>query len=200
MTDILAVGWKNNADMVADGIAPFGWLDGKVIDLTYNTGKFWRKWRPANLVTNDTDRTFETDWHEDCRDTSWNDQIFDAAVVDLPYKLTGTPASGRMDVDYGTTFYRSLDTVSMMHVEACSEAARIARIVHVKTMNQVCGGKVRWLCDDVTTHMGMIGMRKVTQLMVVGYRPQPKTNRDGTQRTQEHPVNNYSTWMVFDHG
>ncbi|MHB1846809.1 MAG: hypothetical protein ACYCWW_18460, partial [Deltaproteobacteria bacterium] len=189
---VLAIdGWTSNAALVADA-ARLGYIAGKVLDLTHNTGKFWQQFQPTGLVTNDIDPSMPTNFHDDCRRTRWSDASFDTVVLDLPYKLAGTPASPGMDRAYGTTTYRSLDALTQLHVDACDEAIRISsRWVLVKTMDQVCGGKVRWLTDDVSEHMKLIGWKKIDALLFRSYRPQDPA------RGQQHARRNYSTLLVF---
>jgi hypothetical protein len=45
--------WPTNAHLIAD-VARLGYLDGRVIDVTYGEhGGFWKVWRPEHLVAHD---------------------------------------------------------------------------------------------------------------------------------------------------
>jgi hypothetical protein len=67
MTAILTIGARiNNAQLMAD-CAELGYLDGTVLDATYERGRFWKLYRPAELVTNDINPKWDTDFHRDFR-------------------------------------------------------------------------------------------------------------------------------------
>lgn len=189
--------YKNNADLIAYGVAPMGYLDGAVMDLTYGKGTFWKKWAPWTLAKNDIDPDKGV-MTCDFRAMPYRDDSFDAVVFDPPYKLQGTPSNPEMDERFGTVVYKTLNAVELLHVEGSLEAVRLSRrYVLVKTMSQVSGGCVRWLPDLVS--QTMLGRaRKVTQFFLVGHRAQPKKNPDGSERAQKTPRNNYSTLLVFE--
>jgi hypothetical protein len=196
MTSILAIDpkvYKDNASLIRYGVVPMGYLNGRILDLTYGDGGFWKKWRSVMLSTNDLDETKWVDRHEDFCNTSWPDKTFDSVVFDPPYKLQGTPASPEMDRRYGTREYTSVQKIEELHFLGCKEAVRLSRkYVLVKTMDQVAGGKVHWLTDLVTNDMRYLRASKVTRFFLVGHRAQPKG------RGQEHPINNYSSLLVFE--
>lgn len=201
MREILSIDpkvYKGNAELIAHGVAPMGYIRGSVLDLTYGEGTFWKLWGPMALIANDLDPD-KGDFHEDFRHTPWANASFDTVVLDPPYKLQGTPSSGEMDRRFGTTEYRQLAAIEKLHVEGCTEAARLSReYVLVKTMAQVSGGRSRWLPDLVSETMRELHCRKVTQFFLVGHRAQPKTNPDGSPRRQVTPRNNYSQLLVFE--
>ena len=79
-------GWKNNADMIARGVRPLGYLDGTVLDATYGLGNFWTDWRPEHLTAVDLhpDKGAVT---ADFRHLPFPDGGFDSVVFDPGYKL-----------------------------------------------------------------------------------------------------------------
>lgn len=198
MTEVLAIGkWSNNAQLI-EGAAQLGYLDGSVIDLTYGEGKFWSRFRPDDLLTNDLHK--QADIHVDFCNTGQADQDFDAVVFDPPYKLAGRRSDRRqndglhmMDGRYGTGGdYVPLRNVQQLLVDGTTEACRISRrFVLVKCMDQVSSGRIRWQTDDVTGAATAAGFRKADSLMLKRGRAQDK------RRRQVHARRNYSTLLVF---
>lgn len=80
-----------NADLIA-AIAPL-WIGGPestVLDLTYGRGKWWTKYRPEFLTTNDLDPESPADHHYDFLNppAKWWD-AFDVVAFDPPYVSKG---------------------------------------------------------------------------------------------------------------
>lgn len=187
----MAIGdWRTNADMMAD-VAQLGYLNGRVLDLTANTQKFWAKFRPSDLTTNDIDHAFDTDAHFDACHTAWGTGDFDSVVFDPPYKLEGTSHTPSMEVNYGLGVPRTREQFRQLLIDGITEGARLTRhYLLVKTMDMVNSGKVRWQTDDATQAAEDAGMDKVDALLFRSYRPQP-------DRGQQHARRNYSTLLVF---
>lgn len=195
MSEVLAIGgWKTNADMIAE-VAQLGYLADPVLDLTVGEkAGFWKVYRPDHLTTNDVDPSVPADHHLDATErTPFDDHAFGTVVWDPPYKLAGTPRSGEMDCRYGTGEYRPRHSVLGLLLNGMTEAARLTdHYLLVKTMDQVNGGKVRWMTDDATCHAEQaLGMVKVDSFLFRGGRPQP------SGRSQQHARRNYSTLLVF---
>jgi hypothetical protein len=197
--------YKTNADLIM-AAAEMGWLAGTVIDLTYGPGKFWTKYQPKTLVTNDLDQKFDTTFHHDARNLPFEWTMhFDSSVIDLPYKLDGTPQDrgpGEANLLYGVSAgarpYESVDAVGALYRDAYDEAHRITKrggYILVKVMDQVSGAKTRWFWDLVHDHArDKHGDRHVGDFYLIGSRKQP----DG--RRQVNIRNNYSILMVLERG
>lgn len=194
--EIMAIGdWTNNAQLIRDA-ANLGYIEGRVLDLTFGRGLFWAKIflldYMTELVTNDLNSELAKH-HEDFRKTKWGPSEFDTVVFDPPYKLAGKRAGDDIDQRYGIETYTSRADVSALIAEGCREAARLSsRWVLVKCMDQVNGGKVRWQTDDVTTVLCDAGFEKRDAFFLKRWRPQPVGRKQNTARR------NYSTLIVFE--
>lgn len=121
----------NNADLIAH-LAPL-YLTGTVLDTTYGQGKWWRRFRPADLVTHD----LAIDG-VDFRQLPYESSSFDAVCFDPPYiPQGGTSAqdakSMRFREGFGlqkTITQRELDAMVTDGLEECLRVAR--RFVLVK--------------------------------------------------------------------
>ena len=111
-----------NADVLAQ-IGPVYLAGGPVVDLTYGLGKWWDRWRPAELVAHDLRRDgvrFEA--------LPWPDGYFAAAVFDPPY----TPSSAGTGAAtfrhrYGLTETRNHAEVVALVRAGALEALRVVR-------------------------------------------------------------------------
>ena len=184
---------RSNAQLMAD-CAQLGLLDGSVLDLTYNVGRFWRDHRPADLTTSDLDLQFDCDYHENFCATRWDANSFDTVVLDAPYKLNGTstglgPAAS--DESYGVGgSYSKVEATHDLMLRGLVESARLARRwVLFKCMDQVVSGQVQWQTRMFADYGEKIGMRLWNRMYVVGYRKQ--------SRPQVHVHADHSTLLIF---
>jgi hypothetical protein len=93
---IPAFGWKNNATLIADGVAPLYLpADAVVLDPTYGKGGFWKKYRPPKLIAHD----LKLDGVDFTALPEADDSV-DVVAFDPPYKLNGTPTD-EIDECYG---------------------------------------------------------------------------------------------------
>lgn len=219
-------GWKNNADMIARGVRPLGYLDGTVLDATHGLGNFWTDWRPEHLTAVDLhpDKGAVT---ADFRHLPFPDGGFDSVAFDPGYKLNGKPSAGGpadSDANYGVDEPRTWQDRYQLIFDGMTECARVSRrYVLVKCMDQVSSGHVRWQTVDLTIHGARVGLDRVDHFDLPGYREQPKdrTRRcsdcdgtgarflDGTGTcldcdgagfvpvAQQHAARNWSTLLVF---
>ena len=198
MTEIMrAYPWKTNAAMIADAVAPLGYIEGNVLDATYGAaGGFWTEYRPDDLTTNDL-YTDTADHHADFRDLPFAGESFTTVVYDPPYKLNGTPAMGAMDDRFGvgTDEWPTLNSTEKMLMirDGAIECWRVTnRWLLVKCMDQVEGGKMRWQTHMITVALAAHGARLVDRFdFLTTPRPQPGGRAQRTARS------NYSTLLVF---
>ena len=184
--------WDDNDEMFVD-VAALGYLPEPVLDLTYNSGKFWNLYRPTRFTTNDLDPRFETDHHEDFRATKFGDGEFASVVFDPPYKLSGTNQLEEFDSQYGTTPVRSRTAIYGLIAGGIAEAARIATdFVLVKCQDQVSSGSLRMeatVAYDVARAMELTWADEFW--LPGGGLPQD------AERGQYHARHNRSVLMVF---
>lgn len=206
MTYLSAKAWKNNAELIAEVAALFLDRDAWAIDLTYNTGKWWRKWRPTNFVTNDLDPRYG-DLSEDFRSTPFRDDWFGLVAFDPPYVSTGgrdTSTIDGMNDGYGMTTSEKDPAKNQANLinPGITEAVRICApggIILVKSMSYISGGKL-WLGDHHTlTHALTLPVRVEAIYHHIKDKAgtQPKKNLDGSARRQAHPRNNSSTLLAL---
>jgi hypothetical protein len=194
VSDVPQIGdWKTNGEMIVD-VALLGFIPDPVLDLTYGEGGFWTHHLPPGLVRNDINPA-KGEHTQDFRLTTWESRSFATVVLDPPYKLAGTPASGAMDLRFGTDEVRTRNELLALLVSGIAEGARLAnKYLLVKVMDQVNSQEMRWLSDVATDVARAMEFRKVDTFMLKGGRPQPEG------RGQHHSRKLHSTLLVFGRG
>lgn len=175
------------------------------MDLTHNTGKWWKVWRPPVLVANDIDPGYGQ-FHEDYRErVGWQSDLFDLVAFDPHYQSQGgrkTSTVKAMNDAYGRGLSAKSPAENQEWINlGLAEAVRICKphgVVLVKVMDYISSGKL-WLgtyrtidhaltlpveVEAIYTHVGKPG-------------PQPQVNLDGSPRRQVHPRSNASTLLVL---
>lgn len=200
MTFLSAASWPTNAALISEVAALFLPERVTAIDLTYNTGKWWKLYQPTWLLTNDLDPRYGQH-HDDFRSTRWDNGTFDLVAFDPPYQSQGgrkTSTINSMNDAYGRDLSAKTPAGNQEILnDGLTEAVRICAVdgfVLVKVMDYISSGKL-WLgCHHTLTHALTLPVTVEAIYTHVGSPgPQPKTNRDGTQRRQKHPRNNSST-------
>lgn len=192
--------WTTNADLITDAnrLHPLGDL---VLDVTYGRGRWWTRWRPTELITNDINPEIDTDYSRDFRDLEPLAHAyggFEGVAYDPPYKLNGTPALAGFDEAYGIEVpTRWQDRVELI-LEGLDECLRVVRpggFVYAKCQDQVVSGQMVWqtllLSNRAYNHQH--GARLVDRFdMLGGTRPQPEG------RSQKHARGRGSTLLIFE--
>lgn len=198
---VTAIGkWKTNAELVAHGLYPLGYISDEmsVLDVTYGLGRFWTI-RCPRLTACDIDPD-RSPYGEpvDFTDLPFEDNSFDATVIDPPYKLNGKSTGkgvGASDEAYGVAGdYVPWRERHKTIRAGLTEAIRVTRAgghVLLKCQDQVSSGKVRWQTIEFTNHAHDSGAQLVDMLHLTGGRPQPANRR------QLHARRNYSTMLIF---
>lgn len=185
---VLAIGrWNTNAAMIAD-VARLGYLNGRVMDVTYGKGNFWTLYHPEGMVIHDLAGD-----GVDFRNLPHPDGSFDAIILDGPYKLNGTPDAA-LDERYGIHVRATRDGRHQLIRGGITECARCLAprgYLLVKCQDQVEGGKVRWQTRIFADHAETLGLTLVDMLHFLAYRPQ------GARVKQEHARRNYSSLLVL---
>lgn len=201
---------KNNSELIVQA-HELGYLRDEWVtfDPTYGLGKFWTKWRPQTLIGSDLNVVRSPIGRSiDFTDTGWDDNSFDAVVLDPPYKLNGTSTgkgSSVSDHSYGVEDYRTWQDRHRLIRGGITESLRVLKpggLLLVKCQDQVCSGQKRWQTREFAEHAETLGRnreaddfkpacRLVDQLHLMGHRKQPPGRR------QVHAQQNFSTLMVF---
>lgn len=190
MTVMAFYDWKTNGKLIFD-VQKLGYLPEPVLDATYGEGKFWTEFRPQSLTTNDLYKP--ADLNCDFRTLPLKDRSFQTVVYDPPFKLSGAPALGEFDDRYGINKKIPWQEKVVTILEGAVECARVAdRFLLVKTQDQICSGKPRWLTDEITNTVTRLDFWKRDRFDMLSYRPQP------TGRSQKHARRNTSTLLVFE--
>lgn len=194
---ITAIGtWRDNAALIAD-VARLGYLDGHVLDTTHGLGRFWTTWQPERLTAVDLDPTKSPSMPAGVDFTAlpFADNSFDTAVIDPPYRFTGT-ADQPFDGAYGLKAAIRWQDRMQLILDGVTECCRVSRgYVLAKVQAQVVSGKVRWQDIEVARTAEALGWRLVDRFdLVTAARPQP------TGRRQVHARRNHSTLLVLGGG
>lgn len=185
-----------NADLIV-ACNELGYINGEVLDATYATGRFWNDFRPEKLTTNDIDERYG-DHHHDFRafPHQWRER-FDTAVLDPPYKLSGTASMGgpaSSDDSYGVKSgipWQERMKLIEDGITGCWRVLAPGGHFLLKCQDQVCSGKVRWQTKVFWVTAFDLGLELVDEMHLVGAREQPAGRR------QVHARRNYSTLQIY---
>lgn len=204
--------WEDNSELITDAFALFVDLKkDKVLDPTYGAGNFYNIARPKNLVTHD----IRIDGF-DARTMTLPDgtsphraRSFNVIVLDFPYVSQGgrdTSTIEGMQEAYGMyDAPRTPQQVQELIEEGMTAGCRLLKdggYLFVKTMNYVSSGKIFDSVRKTKDHAEALGGTLVGEFIFCNGLPgpQPKTNLDGSPRTQVHGRNNWSSLLVFRKG
>ena len=196
MTVLAAHRWPTNGHLI-EAVAQLGYLrrEWPTLDCTFGEGVFWKQWQPDRLTRTDLDPAKSPDHPAglDFRRLPFITGAFDAVVLDPPYKLQGTPASGDMDTRYGTTAAATWQDRHQLIRDGITECARVtSRVLLLKCQAQVCSGAIRWQDLEFAAHAATVGLDLVDRFDLLGTsRPQPEGRR------QVHAHGRPSTLLVF---
>ena len=188
--------YRNNAELVRDGLVPLGALakDEPTLDMTYGKGRFWTLWEPDELTAIDIIEERCPNGHAvDFRDTGFDPGQFTRIVLDGPYRLNGTPDTDS-DGDYGVHEPATWQERYQLIKDGITEAGRLLKrggILTVKCQDQVCSGKKRWQTADFAAHGATVGFRWKDELHMPSFRDQPEG------RKQVHSRMNFSTALIL---
>jgi hypothetical protein len=202
--------WRNNAELVVDVARLYLRDTDHVMDITYGRGKWWtildpgHPERPGGFTRHDLDpaKGDGVDWGN----LPDADHSVDVVAWDPNYVAVG----GRGTTDAGIVDYH--DRFGMRLTEATPmaqwanirrgfpEVARVVRVggfVWFKCMNYVTNGTIYWFTRMALDALEEHGFEIEAEFIHIGGTgPQPKKNRDGSERRQVHPRNNASRLIV----
>lgn len=197
MTDgaIRAIGTRTtNAELMRD-CAQLGYLNGRVLDMTYGLGRFWNLHRPTTMVTNDLNESTDAMFHRDFTKLPFPDGTFRSVVLDAPYKLNGTGGSHASDEGYGVADKLTVNERMALMYNGLAEARRLASYgAHIlfKCQDQVVSGNKVWQTIEFANYgQNLLDLKLIDMLHVSSYRAQPSGRR------QLHSRGDYSTLLVF---
>lgn len=140
----------SNADLMVK-VAPI-YLTGSVMDCTYGDGMWWRRFRPAGLITHDLHKLDGVDF----RALPEDDNSIDTVVFDPPYIPQGGYPTNELTANFADRFgLVPMPTADLWGLidAGLAECARVAR---------------RWVlvkcCDFVTGAQFTLGHRKVIDM------------------------------------
>ena len=196
---LAATPWADNGELILD-CARLGYLraDWWTFDATYGRGKWWTRWRPDRLWTNDWDLEVDAFTHHDFRSLPIPDGQFDAATFDPPYIAPGGRRTSTVDdfnSRYGLHSTPAKPDALQKDINAgLAEVARVVRrrgLILVKCKNYVNAGAL-WPGTFLTWQAGHeLGLKLVDCLEHLS------STGPQSQTTQEHARSNYSTALIF---
>ena len=193
----------NNADQFPDILNIYIPIEGKVLDMTYGKGVFWKRAGGYNIYANDIDPE-RGDYSYDFRSfpPSWG--LFDAVILDPPY-MEGHRTSGRkseikqaMDDNYKvfSSDIKSVEDIfNKLYCPGMKEAHRLldsTGILVVKCQDQVDGGRNKWIHIWIYEEACRLGF--LVEDLFVMVRSSLPTMR---HTFQLHARKNHSFWWVF---
>lgn len=182
-------------------------LDGDVLDLTYGeAGGFWTRLGgdPAAVGVARSFRWLGPD--ADFLDVNLPDETADTTVYDPPFVSPGgRDTSTAHDFNRRFGLARTPDGPEALYqqiiIPGLAEAMRLTRRggrVWFKNMSYVNGGKVRWFDKRLLEEIEARGFVLEDEFLLhTGPGPQPKTNRDGSERLQRHARRTHSNLMIL---
>lgn len=197
---------RRNADLIAE-IQPL-WIkpEDAVLDVTYGKGQWWKKYRPANLTTNDLDTSLNTDFHYAFNHlpTAWTES-YDVVAFDPPYVCKGgrkTSTIPAMDAAYGLAEApknpRALFGWIDGGMKGCARVLRPKGRLLVKCSDFISSGKYQDGYTNILYAGAVCSLEHVdTFIHASGTGPQPKKNRDGSHCRQIHGRRAHSYLVVF---
>lgn len=193
--------FKTNSDLIV-ACSDLGYIRSQdaVLDMTYGRGTWWKKWRPAPLVTNDIDPKSTAEHHHDFRDlpAQW-EGLFDVVAFDPPYVAVGgrkTSTIGNFNDAYGlVTVPKNPADLHLFMVEGLLEAHRVLRkkgLVLFKAMNYVTSGSYMPQAYAALHAVGREFRLKDEFIHLRKPGPQPE------RAVQKHARRNYSHLFVLE--
>jgi hypothetical protein len=183
--------------------ARLGYLGGPgdaVLDVTYGRGKWWTRYRPANLIAHD----LSVDGVDFCQLPELDDIIVGAVCFDPPYITTGNrETSTKQDLyeRYGLGAMKGWRAGRDLMEQGMKECARVLApggYLLVKCMDYVeSAGKAWNYVHVVKTGEGLGLVLHDRFIHASGPGPQPTLNRDGSPRRQVHAREVASFLCVF---
>lgn len=198
--------WRDNADMIANGVHKVGWLRGtdRCLDPTYGlNGGMWTRsvggvrkvvWKPDDLTTYCRERD-----GSDFRSLPHPDGYFDSILFDPDYVARGgrtTSTTADKEIRYGQGESPATpELLQKRNNEGLTEMARLVcmgGIVLVKTQDYVSSGQLYPSVFEFMLHARSIGLlyRDRFEFVVV-------PTRERHKKVQQHARRNHSTLLVF---
>lgn len=193
---------RSNAEQFPDILRLYVLESGKVLDMTYGNGTFWRDVNGKYKVTkNDIDPNRGTTHHDFTRlPDSWSER-YDCVILDPPYLGVGGIKTLKISLDKlyknrarAESSQAGLGAVRRLYAGGISEAWRVLKksgVLIIKTMDQIESGQQNWLHVDVMELCRILGF-KSEDLFVYVNANRPTMRHD----KQVHARRNHSYWIV----
>ncbi len=133
------------------------YLNGKVLDVTYGKGSWWRTYQPGHFTSHDINLD-----GIDFTDLPYPDRSYNTVCYDPPYIPAGgdaTTTAGSFQSRYGINGGRSQDTLEHLIMAGLEETARVAAdYLLVKCMDYVNGGVFTPMSMRLWRHADQLGL------------------------------------------
>lgn len=203
MKPILTAMQGTNADLFPSVLSLYLPKGGRVLDMTFGRGVFWKNVDLSNiqLIRNDIAKDLG-EYHDDFRKTRWADGDFDMVVLDPPYAgRSGSPI--KASIDRGYQIYErtrklgvfGTDAVMVYYEDGMKEARRVMKpkgVLAVKCMDEIMGGKQHLNHVTILNTGTSLGFT-VEDLFVLMQKGTPTMRHD----YQLHARKNHSYFLAF---
>lgn len=191
---VSAVVTGDNSDLIAAVASLYAKGGDTVADLTWGKGVFWRK--AQHLLVTGSDIVTVSERPYDLRNTPYEDESFDIAVLDPPY--IHSPGKHTTDARYqnaATTKGFLQKDILKLYADGMREGQRIAkRQVWVKCKDQVQSAVQRWSHCDIRLIALQLGLYPRDLFILI---PDSQTPR-GRWPVQHHARKPHSYLWVFE--
>lgn len=216
-------GWANNAELIAAVASLYLRPTDIVLDPTYMKGNWWKVHRPAHLVT--FHRAVDgSDFRAlPLEDGSVDAAFYDPPYVCPGGRKTTNKSVKAMHDAFGMDeqveavrgglpdpMFKNPGQLQELMNDGLTEMARVVRrartkggttggIIVMRCMSYVWGGTF-WPGAELTwQHATELGLQTIDRFDLVKPNggPQPKTNRNGSPRRQQHASRNSSSLWIF---
>lgn len=192
--------WRNNSDLIANGVVPLGYIkpDDYVLDPTFGKGNWWNEYQPKRFRYHDLklDGVRFERLHE-----HYDPGIFDVVAFDPPYIAPGGRASSTTTVFNGAYGINDCPrTPNELHAQIVAGMASIKLVLRpgglmlLKCMNYVTSGKYLTAAYDLLEAATEHGWFKLVDEFIHVGSPGPQPKRD----QQLHTRANYSNLFVLE--
>lgn len=151
MSPVLTTTTGTNADLLPEVFKIYAKDGFRILDMTYGKGAFWKKIDKSKYIVVENDiEPSRGSWHEDFRNTHWDNEQFDIVILDPPYVFGAGGTDSVMDEQYKNGLYRQDETqkgvssIISLYSGGMKEAKRILTkngLLMVKCMDLISGGK-----------------------------------------------------------
>ena len=180
-----------NADLFSQALKLYVKPSARIADVTYGKGVFWRLVEPGLYSVEKSDLQDGVDF----RDLPYEDESFDAFVLDPPYLNGGKGAKQSLNRCYKNPGHNSYQAVLRLYLAGTLEAYRVLRrngIFFVKCQPCVADHRQYFTQQDLNEILSRLGFRCEDEFVL-----HPSALPMVRHARQQHARKNHSYLLVF---